>query len=45
MGIEEQLTGVLAKAVTDIDSADSVKEIEAIRVSYLGKKRGNHKYS
>ncbi len=38
MGIEEQLTGVLAKAVTDIDSADSVKEIEAIRVSYLGKK-------
>lgn len=38
MGIEEQLTGVLAKAVTEIDSADSVKEIEAIRVSYLGKK-------
>ena len=38
MGIEEQLTGVLAKAVTDIDSAESVKEIEAIRVSYLGKK-------
>ncbi|MCD8506198.1 MAG: phenylalanine--tRNA ligase subunit alpha [Alkalibacterium thalassium] len=38
MGIEEQLTGVLAKAVTEIYSADSVKEIEAIRVSYLGKK-------
>ncbi len=38
MGIEEQLTTVLAKAVIEADKAESVKELETIRVSYLGKK-------
>lgn len=38
MGIEEQLTTVLAKAVIEADKAGSVKELETIRVSYLGKK-------
>lgn len=38
MGLEEQLTSVLAKAVTEVETAESVKEIEKIRVTYLGKK-------
>ncbi|GAA0352812.1 phenylalanine--tRNA ligase subunit alpha [Alkalibacterium iburiense] len=38
MEMEEKLAQLLAEAVKDIDQAASVKEIEAIRIGYLGKK-------
>lgn len=38
MEIIEQLSLILDKAVIEANRAESVKEIEAIRVSYLGKK-------
>ncbi|MCC5889468.1 MAG: phenylalanine--tRNA ligase subunit alpha [Alkalibacterium sp.] len=36
--IEHQLTALLTKAVVEINSAESINEVERIRVSYLGKK-------
>ncbi|WP_462226173.1 phenylalanine--tRNA ligase subunit alpha [Alkalibacterium sp.] len=38
MMIEHQLTALLTKAVVEINSAESINEVERIRVSYLGKK-------
>lgn len=36
--IENQLTALLSKAVVEINSAESISEVEQIRVNYLGKK-------
>lgn len=36
--LEKKLTDLLSQAVVEINSADSISEVERIRVSYLGKK-------
>ncbi|GAB2492557.1 phenylalanine--tRNA ligase subunit alpha [Alkalibacterium psychrotolerans] len=36
--IENQLTALLSQAVVEINSAESISEVERIRVNYLGKK-------
>lgn len=38
MDMKEKLSALLTKALEDIDQSSLVKEIESIRVSYLGKK-------